>query len=363
MSCEARLLSDTDSDRWDAFVSSHPLGDGTVTAAGDAWWRALRWSPLRVGVFRAGALLAGAAVTMRKVPLLGSKVARFEAILPDPEDVAESTFLLAGAAEEIVRSRRGLEIESRCHIPDACSVGGVDYSAGVREALARRGYTPVRMKSGTYLVDIARDDDALVASFGKKCRRDVRKGLREGVEVVDMASPEDWDFFRRTHLEMCSRKDIRALTESQYEAVGRLHEPGHVKVFGARYEGKIRNLAVIETFGIPRYWYGATTADAFEKGLPPTGQVLHFGIMKHLRDRGRTYYDLGQSPGPEPRKGHPNYTVWRFKYEFNGTWVYNVPYHCRSLSWLGKLTTAAIRRAGRMRRPGETGDDTARQGT
>lgn len=77
---------------------------------------------------------------------------------------------------------------------------------------------------------------------------------------------------------------------------------------------------------------GATGPGAMEKGTPPTGQALHFGIMKHLRDMGRATYDLGGSPGPLPQRGHPNYGGWTFKHEFGGPFVTHVDYMDRVLS-------------------------------
>ena len=111
-------------------------------------------------------------------------------------------------------------------------------------------------------------------------------------------------------------------------------------------------MALIDALGVPMYWYGSTTAAAFEKGVPPTGQVLHYWIMRYFRDLGATYYDLGGSPGPVPEKGHPNYTVWRFKQEFGGTYAYRIPYYRRRLSVPGSLALALVRRLGKLIPPG-----------
>ena len=82
--------------------------------------------------------------------------------------------------------------------------------------------------------------------------------------------------------------------------------------------------------------------------MPPTGQVLHFGIMQHLRNDGYAFYDLGGSPGPIPQKGHPNYGVWKFKQEFAGDYVQYLDLFEQVLSptWNGLL-----RLVERVRRP------------
>jgi len=61
------------------------------------------------------------------------------------------------------------------------------------------------------------------------------------------------------------------------------------------------------------------------------------------------HYDLGGSPGPVPEKGHPNYTVWCFKHDFGGQFVWTIPYYRCALSLLGVPLTAIVRRLGRLK--------------
>src|SRR5690349_4713730 len=97
---------------------------------------------------------------------------------------------------------------------------------------------------------------------------------------------------------------------------------GAASLFRCQHGGKTLNMALVTTLGRPRYWHGATAPEALSPEVPPTGQLLHFEIMKHLASRGRPVYDLGGSPGPEPIQGHPNYGVWYFKHKFSGKYVF-----------------------------------------
>jgi hypothetical protein len=67
--------------------------------------------------------------------------------------------------------------------------------------------------------------------------------------------------------------------------------------------------------------WGAVVDAAWEPGCPPTGQALHFSAMCHYRRLGYPFYDFGGTPGPVPDPVDPNYTVWRFKNEFQGRYV------------------------------------------
>ena len=204
------------------------------------------------------------------------------------------------------------------------------------------------MSHGTYVVPIPPDDEALLGSFSSKCRRDVRKGLREGISVEGAETEDLFEAFCQAHRKMISRKGLATVREATYGALRPLHARSHVKVFAATHDGRVCNMALVDMLGVPKYTLGAVTEAGMAKGCPPTGQVLHYGIMQYFRDRGCKYYDWGGSPGPVPVEGHPNYTVWRFKYEFNNQFVLSLPAYRRPFGVLGRWATAWARRSGRL---------------
>jgi hypothetical protein len=325
------------------------LGFARITHAARAYWQGNGgWELAPIGAFQGDKLVAGLALFTRRIPYSPWRLGRILAILPLADDVAGSTLALLREAEKVARRQRVLEIDARCMVPEAYPIDGVAYDAGLCQALREAGYLPTEVRDGTYILPINMADEALAESLGKKCRRDVRKGIREGVVVRAMETAEELKLFIDTHREMCLRKDLPAWSQARYEGLPPLFERGDVRVFASSYNAQVCNMALIESLGIPRYLLGATTAAAFEKGVPPTGQVLHYAIMQWFRDRGARYYDLGGSPGPEPQEGHPNYTVWRFKHEFGGTYAYWVPYHRRPLGAAGGLLTKLARRLGKL---------------
>jgi hypothetical protein len=173
---------------------------------------------------------------------------------------------------------------------------------------------------GSYWVTI-QEDEALLESLSPKCRRDVRKGLREGVKVEMSRSPQVLDDFYRHYLQICARKGLDHVSEAYIrQGVASCMEAGLAAVFSSILGGKVCNMALVSLTGRPSYWLGASTQEALSSRTP-TGQALHFGVMQHLRSMGRKIYDLGGSPGPMPQQGHPNFGVWQFKYEFGGEYV------------------------------------------
>ena len=347
---DVRPISEAEAERWDAFVAGHPLGTGLVTMAARDYWQQSRWTLQPLALRQGGAIVGGIGLCFRKIPCLPWTVVRILAILPETADVIGMGRRILEAAEEFSRERKAVEIESRCRLFDQYAVNGVRYDEPFRTMLGAAGYrAAAAFGGGTYVVRIDVDDEALLKSFSSKCRRDVRKGRRERVAASPSESPEDLRIFCESHESMWKRKGLAPRSFLGQEGIRALLGRGHFRLFVARYQDRICNMALLDALGVPRYLYGATTEAAFEKGVPPTGQALHFGAMQWFRERGVRHYDLGGSPGPVPEKGHPNYSVWCFKHDFGGQFVHTIPYYRCALSLLGVPLTAIIRRLGRLK--------------
>ena len=347
---DVRPISEAEAERWDAFVAGHPLGTGLVTMAARDYWRQSRWTLQPLALWRGGAIVGGIGLCFKKIPCFPWTVVRVLAILPAGDDVVGTGKRILEAAERFSRERKAVEIESRCRVFDQYAINGIRYDELFQAMLGKAGYrAAAAFGGGTYVVRIDVDDEALLKSFSSKCRRDVRKGLREGVAVGPSESPDDLRVFCESYERLWRRKGLASRSFLGQEGIQALLGRGHFRLFVARYQDRICNMALLDALGVPRYLYGATTEAAFEKGVPPTGQALHFGAMQWFRDRGVQHYDLGGSPGPVPEKGHPNYTVWCFKHDFGGQFVWTIPYYRRALSLLGVPLMAIVRRLGRLK--------------
>lgn len=348
MQCEAKTLTAANEQEWGALAAAHPFGKALATPEAWVYWQDAGWSQHVVGAFADGRLVGLACLVIRKVSPWPWSLSRLFALLPDASDTPGVSACLLRGVEELARSHRAAEIESQCRIPDPAICGHGEFYEGVRAALVAARYAETPVFRHTYVVRIDVDDDALLGSYQSNCRRDVRKALREGVEVACLDRPEDLHAFCDALERMCLRKGLAEQTSGLFESYWPLVEKGYFRLFGASYGGVLRNMALIDALGIPQYTLGATLESAFEKGTPPTGQALHYFIMQWFRARGVRYYDLGGSPGPVPQEGHPNYTVWRFKHAFGGPYVHMMHYHRRRLSVPGSLLPVLARRMGRL---------------
>lgn len=344
MSASITDLRHSDLQPWDAFVQSHPLGRCRVTSAAEPWWSRIAYQLHRLAAGTGDRVEAGLALAVKRISVTPWSVARIVALMPNAQDVGGSTAALLAEAERAARAERSLEIDFDCWAPLDFDLGGIRYAEPVVQALQHAGYAPVGEARGTYLVRIDRDDEALLGSFSSKARRDARKGLREGVVVRRLETLDELRLFSDTHEQMRQRKTEVYLDEFPLDVSQPLFERGQFRLFGAEYDGRIRNMALTDALGVPQYIRGAVSEAAFEPGVPPTGQPLHLGIMKHFREQGAPCYDLGGAPGAEPQPGHPHYTVWRFKQEFGGVYVQLLPRYRRSVGVWGRVALAAARR-------------------
>jgi hypothetical protein len=203
---------------------------------------------------------------------------------------------------------------------------------------------------GTYWVPLG-DDEEMLARMRPKTRRDARKGLREGIRVERRNTPEALAEFYANYAELGRRKSIYVAPEGAFtRGIQTCLDAGVVELFVAAFEGETCTAAIVAVVGRPLYWLGATHPRASASRMPPSGQALHFEIMRDLAARGYGYYDLGGSPGPVPVKEHPNYSVWNFKQGLGGEYVRFLDAFHRVLSPLRDRALQTVYRTWRMLR-------------
>ncbi len=222
-----------------------------------------------------------------------------------------------------------------------------------RAAGLRKAQNDVQMSRATIIVDLDRDEDALLASFKPKCRYNIRLAARRGVEVapVEMtdtniatmyslmaATRERAGFFLR------SERYFRGYWELQAAS-------GQAQLFFASWKGRVL-AGVFATFLASHGWYkdGGSTKEHSELMAP---HLLQWEVMRWLRQRGVRTYDLvAVPPRSQLTEAHPLFGLYRFKSgfsedirEFVGTW--DLPLRRRSYAawerW-GERTAQTVNR-------------------
>lgn len=319
----ARPIQDAEQEDWHRLLSEHLMARCIVPV-----WEVLAgWKNLNVGLFdRGGALVGGLVLSIRKMPVVPLFLSRINVVMIGPEDTLEMLEELFAFVDRYAVKNVLVETELRLRIP-ATGVEGFEQHKEIRASLEGLGYRALAHADNTYFIDLDRDDKALQGAFKSEYRNRIRKARKLGVEVITSKDPALLDAFADAYLDMCRRKGAPEVPRALVgRGLGPLVDRGHVMMFLERYGDQIANMLIVDTLGVPIYSLGTRFPGHVSGQVPGAAQVLHFEIMRALRERGHRYYDLGGCEGPVPIEGHPNYGVWRFKYGFRPQFVRFIPY-------------------------------------
>ena len=193
-----------------------------------------------------------------------------------------------------------------------------------RGALARAGLhkaaADVQMSRSTIIVDLDRDENALLASFKQKCRYNIRLAIRRGVEVT--AAPMS-DASIATMYSMMAATRGRAgfflRPERYFAGYWELQAAsGQGQLFFASLHGEVLAGVFATRLGT-HGWYkdGGSTRERSEVMAP---HLLQWEVMRWLKARGVRTYDLVAVPPSHALDGsHPLHGLYRFKSGFSDT--------------------------------------------
>lgn len=323
MKWAARVLNTDEMEHWEHLLRHHALGQCYMPMIDEQ----AAWEPCRIGLCTGSRIVGGLALGVRRIPGLPFSLARSSCILIGPEDHAAMLHVLLDEVDRLCSERSIIEVELRFRIPANGALPEFAYCQDIAATLTQRGYRPARRADRSYLVRIDRDNDALMASFADVCRNRIRKAIKRGCTVSVSTDPSLLEHFYQAHVNTCRRKGApQVARKSLVEGLAPLLRKGHVLLFTECYGGRAANMVIVEALGIPCYRLGTRTEASLRGEVTSAAQVLHYEAMKHFRDQGKTFYDLGGCEGPDPVEQHPNYGVWRFKHNFRGVYVEFLPY-------------------------------------
>lgn len=315
----ARWATPEEIERWDSLVAQNPAGgDFLLTTAFAAAKRTVGWEP-RFMVFDTGDALESVALILEKrIPFLGAYW--YLPRSPGVDDLASleahldalRTFAKSQAPSVFTVTVEPPLVDSEAHRTALRSLAPERFG----DTVLGDG---IQANTVTAVVDLARDDDALLASFDKKCRNMIRRAERDGVEVKEY-TPDAAVFERMHHLMTLvggGQVELRLRSKAYTEVLWNgLIEAGHARFFGIERDGEPIVMAVVFMVG-DRAFYKDSGSDR-TRVTPGMSNYLHWHIMRTLRDAGAVTYDLfGVAPEwATSNEEHPNYAGGKFKLSF-----------------------------------------------
>lgn len=321
-----KSVSHLSTDAWDRFVTAFPSAHILQTSPWGALKSKFGWIDERVGLAnvddKAGngdELIAGAQILFRRLPAgLGCLAYIPEGPLLDWAD-EEQTRALLSALDRAARSRRAIALTLEPDLPD---------EPAHREHLQAFGLSPSPLDSvqprRTIVVDIAPDEDAILATMKQKTRYNVRLAGRKGV-TVHRATETDLPAFHALMAATGERDAFGVHTPAYYEAAYELFIPrGWAQLLLAEVEKE--PVAAAMAFALPPrawYFYGASGNAHREKMAP---YLLQWEAIRWAKSLGCTTYDLYGVPDEDEETLENQFTqrqdglwgVYRFKRGFGG---------------------------------------------
>lgn len=187
---------------------------------------------------------------------------------------------------------------------------------GMHEIFRELGYVQVE-RIGKYVVDLNLTKEELWKSIAHNKRRNIKKAIREGVEVTQANTRDGLLTFYRMLKESAKRNGFTSPPTSWFKAIWKICKPGELsRVFLARWKG--RDVAGVFTLvnGKTIYALGAGSLKEGWKARP--NDLLHWKVMEWACEQHFTRYHMGLVSQPVPSEGSASWGIWRWKREWNG---------------------------------------------
>ncbi|HTJ00128.1 MAG TPA: GNAT family N-acetyltransferase [Dongiaceae bacterium] len=153
--------------------------------------------------------------------------------------------------------------------------------------------------SGELVVDLAAEDDRLLAGFQQIARQEIRRAREAGCVVQQSSDPEAFRQIWPIFVDRARVKGIRVAGVKEYEGMFRLSpRPDLVRLYTAYYQGQAVYAAVfLREKNMVHYFLGALDATALGKQSTPSC-LVHWQAMRDYRQLGCRWYNLGARSGP-----------------------------------------------------------------
>jgi len=178
------------------------------------------------------------------------------------------------------------------------------------------GYTSAG-KLNEYVVNLEKGVNEIWRNIAHNKRRNIKKAMKEGVEVVQSHNHGDLLTFYSMLEAAEKRAGFLSYPLSWFEAVWKIYKPEELsKVFLARWKGKSVSGVFVVIHGKTVY---ALAAGSFSEGWKVrSNDIMHWNVMEWACQTGYSKYQMGLVSEPPPTEGTSAWGIWRWKREWKG---------------------------------------------
>jgi len=335
-------------------VTSAPAGwdDAAVRSPGGHVLQSSAWAEIRQGqgwhaeFHRIGEPLPVALVLWRALP--GGMCIGYVPRGPIVRDGSQLPKALDALAR-LARERQAIFVKIDPELDPAVA------EEPMRQAGLRRA-ADIQPVLATLELDLAPEEDVLMAALDKDTRWSIRQASKRGVTIREAGGDADLRALYDLYAETGRRASFITRTWDYYRRMwGTLTAAGHASVRLAERDGKAVAGALVWRCGEREVYQSAATNDAGRSEY--AAYALLWRCIIEARQSGARRFDFGGIPVDVTRKDDPMYGPYLFKKGFGGTPRRFVGAHdavprdlvYRAYTIAEPLYTSALRLAGRIR--------------
>jgi len=167
----------------------------------------------------------------------------------------------------------------------------------------------------SFILDLTKSEDELLAAMHPKTRYNLRVAQKHGVTVTEETSPDAFGEYLRLSSETTSRQGFYAHDTTYHQTMwDTLGKAGIAKLFTARYQGTVLAAWVLFCWNKTVYYpYGASSR-LHREVMAPT--LLLWEIARWAKRNGYHSFDLWGALGEHPDPDDPWFGFHRFKQGF-----------------------------------------------
>jgi hypothetical protein len=206
-------------------------------------------------------------------------------------------------------SKRRRIIHAQISVPDSWQL---------QEVFRKMSYTSAD-ETNEYVVNLQEGMQKLWKSIDHNKRRNIKKAVKEGVEIVQSRSHEDLKAFYSMVEASVERRGYSPYPRSWFEAIWKIYKPELSKVFLAYWKGKSVSGVFIVVRGKTVYALGAGSLTKGWEVRP--NDIMHWKVMEWAYENGYSKYHMGLVDEPPPTEESCAWGIWRWKREWNGSLI------------------------------------------
>jgi hypothetical protein len=171
-------------------------------------------------------------------------------------------------------------------------------------------------KSNEYIVSLEEGTQKLWMNIHHNKRRNVKKALEQGVEIVHSHKDEDLKTFYSLLENSAEHRGFIPYPHSWFETIWKIYNPELSKVFLAHWKGKRVSGVFVVIQGKTVYALGA--GSVAEGWAVRPNDLLHWKVMEWACENGYLKYNMGGVDEPPPTERSTKWGIWRWKREWKG---------------------------------------------